>query len=356
MNTISALLKTLTEAPGVSGYEAPIRKIVEKELAGLGNLSVDKLGSVICAKKGSSADPKIMLSGHMDEIGFMVKYITDDGFIKFLPLGGWFSQVLLGQRVIIHTHKGDVVGVIGIKPPHLMSKEDRERIVTIKDMYIDIGAVNRQELDETGVRIGDPITPMADFQVMSNGKCYLSKAFDDRVGVALIVSTLKALQPIDHPNTVFGAATVLEETYLGGAQTCAEVIKPDVAIILESGIAGDVPGVKPEESPVKLGGGPNMLVYDSRMIPNLKLRDMVLDTAAELSIPVQLSSMEGGATDGGKIHLSGSGVPTVVIGVAARHIHSHSSIMHHQDYVWTAELVTALIKKMDKDTVAKLTQ
>ena len=174
MDKIAELLKTLTEAPGVSGYETPIRKIVEKELAGLGQLSLDKLGSVICTKKGSASDPKVMLSGHMDEIGFMVKFITDDGFIKFLPLGGWFSQVLLGQRVSIHTHKGKVTGVIGIKPPHLMSKEDRERVVTLKEMYIDIGAVNRKEMDEAGVRIGDPIIPMADFQVLSNGKSYLS--------------------------------------------------------------------------------------------------------------------------------------------------------------------------------------
>jgi len=349
------LLKELTEAPGVPGYEEPIRAIVRKYLAPLGELSQDKIGSVICRKDGTDSRPRIMLAGHMDEIGFMVKYITDEGFIRFIPLGGWFDQVLLGQRIIIKTQQGDVVGVIGAKPPHLLDNDERGKVVQKKDMYIDIGASSKAELEAAGVRPGDPIIPRADFVALANGKTYLSKAFDDRVGTAMVISALQALQSESHPNTVYGVATVMEEVGIRGATTSVRAVNPDVAIVLESDIAGDVPGIKPDESSVKLGKGPTVLIYDARMIPNLKLRDFVLDTAKELNIPLQISYVEGGATDGAAIHLHDTGVPTIVIGVAARHIHSHSSILHRDDYDHAVQLLVAMIKRLNMAMVASLT-
>ena len=144
-NTIK-LLKDLTEASGVSGYEAPIREIAKQYFEPLGKLTTDRIGSLICQKDGESKAPNVMLAGHLDEIGFMIKYITDEGFIKFLPLGGWFDQVLLGQRVTIKTHKGDVTGVIGVKPPHIIPRDERDKVVKLKDMYIDIGATSKKEL------------------------------------------------------------------------------------------------------------------------------------------------------------------------------------------------------------------
>jgi endoglucanase len=190
---------------------------------------------------------------------------------------------------------------------------------------------------------------------MANGKTYLAKAFDDRVGTALVISALQSLQDGDHPNSVFGVATVMEEVGVRGATTSVRAIDPDVAIILESDIAGDVPGIKAEESTVKLGKGPTVLLYDARMIPNLKLRDLLIDTAAQSGISLQTSYVEGGATDGAAIHLHNTGVPTVVMGVAARHIHSHSSIIHGDDYEDAVRLLVALIKRLDADTVADLT-
>ena len=154
------------------------------------------------------AKMKIMLAGHMDEIGFMVKQITKEGFIKFIPLGGWFDQVLLGQRVVIKTNKGDVIGVIGAKPPHLLSAEDRQKVVTRKDMYIDIGATEEAGVREAGVQLGDPIIPLAGFQILADKKTYLSKAFDDRVGIAMMIQGLQALKDQPHPNTIFAAAGV----------------------------------------------------------------------------------------------------------------------------------------------------
>jgi endoglucanase len=360
MDETIQLLKDLTEASGVSGYETPIRAVTRRYFEPLGELSQDKIGSLICRRSGEEhrdgEGPKVMLAGHMDEIGFMVKQITKEGYIRFVPLGGWFDQVLLGQRVLIHTANGEVVGVIGAKPPHLLGQEERGKVVNKKDMYIDIGATNQEEVEAAGVRLGDPVIPRADFQEMASGKTYLSKAFDDRVGVALIISTLKALQGQTLPNSVYGVATVMEEVGLRGATTSVRAIDPDVAIVLESDIAGDVPGIKPEESSIKLGAGPTTLLYEARMIPNLKFLSLVEQTARDEGIPLQMSAIEGGSTDGAAIHLHGIGVPTVVIAVAARHIHSHSSIIHREDYDNAVKLLAALIKKLDQATVASLTE
>jgi putative aminopeptidase FrvX len=337
------MLKELTEASGVSGYEGEVRAIIGKYFEPLGELSRDKLGSLVCKKQGSAIEPRVLIAGHMDEIGFMVKLITKEGFIKFTTLGGWPNQVLPAHSVVIQTNKGNVLGVIGSKPPHLMSEEERKKLVDKKDMFIDIGATSEKEVTEAGVRVGDPVVPLSQFNILSvPAKTYMSKAFDDRVGK-------------NHPNTVFGAATVQEEVGVRGATTSVELVHPDVAIVLEVDIAGDVPGIKPEETAVKMGAGPTLLAYDARMIPNIKLRDLVIDTARELKLPLQVSAMEGGATDGSIIHLHRTGVPTVVLSVPTRHIHSHNSILRRDDYDATLKLAIAVVRKLDKKTVADLT-
>lgn len=354
MDSLTEMLKTLTEAHGVPGYESPVRAVVRKYLEPLGTLSQDGVGSLISCKRGSAPAPKIMLAGHMDEIGFMVKSITKEGFIRFLPLGGWFDQVLLGQRVVIQTRKGEIVGVIGCLPPHLIPAEERNKLITKREMYIDIGATSLGEVEESGVRIGDAIVPRADFVELFNGKTYLAKAFDNRVGVALIISALQALQNQEHPNSVYGVATVMEEVGVRGATTSVDAVKPDVAIVLEVDIARDVPGIKPEDLGIVLGKGPSIVHYDARMIPNLKLRDLLMDTAAEIGVPVQASTLEGGATDGSAIHLYKTGVPTVVLSIPARHIHSHSSIIHRDDYDGAVRVLVEILKRLDAATVAEL--
>ena len=355
MDKIELLLKELTESDGVAGYEAETSKVIRKHFEPLGEILEDKLGSLICRKKSQVQEPKVILAGHMDEIGFMVKLITKEGFLRFIPLGGWWDQVLLGHRVRVKTNKGSVLGVIGAKPPHLLSEEERKKIVEKKDMYVDIGATSQQEVEDAGVRVGDPIVPVSEFVVSPDTKTYMAKAFDDRVGCALVITVLQKLMEKEHPNAVYGVATVQEEVGLRGATTSAEVVHPDVAIILEIDIAGDLPDVKPEESATKLGGGPTLLTYDARMIPNLKLRDMVIDAAKKLNIPLQMSARERGGTDGGAIHLHRIGVPAVVLGVPTRHIHSHNAVIRRDDFDHTAELVTALVQGLDKETVAALT-
>lgn len=354
MDRTEQFLKELTEMPGVPGYENQVRALLRRYLEPVATIEQDRIGSIIGKRVGQEESPRVMLVGHMDEIGFMVRHITKEGAIKFQPLGSWWDQVLLCQRVTIKTSKGDVIGVIGAKPPHLLPQDERDKLIKKKDMYIDIGATSAEEAAEAGVRVGDPIVPVSEFTVLFNPKTYMAKAFDNRLGCALAVQTLERLAGDEHPNAAYAVGTVMEEVGLRGAKTTAHVVNPDVAIILEVDICGDVPGIKDEESAVKLGGGPTMSVFDLRMIPNLKLRDLVIATAEELDIPLQLSYMAGGATDGGMIHLHNEGVPTVVIGVPTRHIHSHAAIMHRDDYDRALDLVVALVKKLDKATVEDL--
>jgi putative aminopeptidase FrvX len=353
MDDTQKLLKELSEAHGVPGYESEIRSLIRQHLEPVGEIDHDRIGSLVCRR--GVRGPRVMLAAHMDEIGFMVKHITDEGCLKFVPLGGWWNQVLLGQRVLVKMHKGDVLGVIGAKPPHLLPQEERKKPVELKDMYIDIGCTAKDEAEQAGVRLGDPVIPAAGFHVLANGKSYLGKAFDDRVGVALMIEILQRISTMSSPNVLYGVATVMEEVGLRGAKTSAGLIDPEVAIVLESDICGDVPGIKPEETAVKLGGGPTLVLLEARMIPNLKFRDLVIETARQLKIPLQFSAGLGGATDGGQIHLHGIGVPTVVIGVPARHIHSHSGIIHREDYDRALQLVIELVAKLDRETVAGLT-
>ncbi len=360
MDAVENLLKELTEAPGVSGYEGEVRAVIREHLTRVASIEQDRLGSIICRLNGSSGGPRVMVAGHMDEIGFMVRLITDEGFVKFVSLGGWWNQVMLAQRVVIKTAKGDLAGITGAKPPHLISAKEREVMVERKEMYVDIGATSADEARALGVQPGDPIIPVSEFGVMGNPKTYLAKALDDRVGCAVFVQAMTELAAEAGngkrlPNIVFGVGTVQEEVGLRGATTSVELVKPDVAIVLEADIAGDVPGIKPEDCATKLGKGPALVVYDSRMIPNAKLRRLVMQTAAENQIPLQLSSLEGGGTDGGAIHIHAGGVPAVVIGVPARHIHSHAGIIHRDDYDATVRLVKLLVRKLDQATVDGLT-
>jgi putative aminopeptidase FrvX len=355
MDDTEMLLKTLTEAKGVAGYEKEVRDLMRGYLVGLGDLDQDRIGSLICKQAGKADLPKVALVGHMDEIGFMAKYVTKEGFIRLTPLGGWWDQVLLGHRVSIGTSKGEVVGVIGAKPPHLLSEDEKKKVMEKKDMYVDIGASSDKEVEEAGVRIGDPMVPVSEFTILAGSRSYMAKGFDDRVGCALMIRGLQRLKGMNHPNTVYGVATVQEELGLRGATTSVELVNPDVALILEVDIAGDVPGTKPEESHMKLGGGPTMLAYDARLIPNLKLRDLVIELAKKIGIPLQISAVEGGATDGGAIHLHKTGVPTVVLGVPTRHIHSHNAIFHRNDFDMAVELVIALVQALDKEAANSLT-
>lgn len=357
MDKKMSLVKELTEASGVPGFEHEVRAIIRKHMESLTEIMEDRLGSIICKKEGPCDGPKIMISGHMDEIGFMVKHITDRGFIKFQTLGGWWEQVMLAQRVLIKTRKGDIPGIIGSIPPHVLDAEIRKKVVKKTDMFIDIGAKDKEEVEKVfGVRPGDPIVPVSEFTLMSNPDLWMAKAFDDRLGCAVFMEIIKNLQDKNHPNTVYGVGSVQEEVGLRGAKTSVHKICPDVAFALEVGIAGDMPGAENLDAYTKLGEGPAILVYDASMIPNRHLRDFVIDVAEELDIPYQFDAIAGGGTDAGAISLFNEGVPSLVLAVPTRYIHSHVGIINRHDYENAIKLLQEVIMRLDSDTIASFTQ
>jgi endoglucanase len=327
---------------------------LKKHLRGLGTVSQDGLGSVICRQNGKTNEPRIMMAGHMDEVGFMVKSVTKEGFIKFLPMGGWWGHVLLAQKVRIRTAKGDVVGVVGSKPPHELQDEERRKVMELKDMFIDVGGTSYFDVKKRLViKPGDPIVPEAEFSVMSNDRLYLAKALDNRVGCALVVDALRKLSKTPHPNAVYGVATTMEEVGLRGAQTSVASVKPNVAIALDVGIAHDTPGSQ-ADGDEKLGGGVGILVYDASMIPNVKLRNLAIDICEKQKIPYHLGTVERGGTDAGRFHIYDTGVPSLVIFIPTRYIHSQSTIMDRKDYDAAVRLLVELSKRLDRKTVEGL--
>ena len=356
MDNTLKMLKELTDANGIPGNEKEPREVMRKYIEPFSDeVTTDNLGSLIAIKKGSAEGPKIMVAGHLDEIGFMVTSIDDKGFVRFQTVGGWWEQVMLAQRVTIMTRKGEVPGVIGSKPPHILPPEVRKKPVDKKDMFIDIGASSKEEAMEFGVKPGDSIVPVCEFTVMKNEKMLMAKAWDNRIGCAIAIEVLRQLKDVDHPNTVYGVGTVQEEVGLRGAKTSAHFIKPDIGFAVDVGIAGDTPGVTEKEALAKMGDGPQIIMYDASMVSHKGLRDFVTDTADTAGIPYQFDFVAGGGTDSGAIHLTANGVPALSITIATRYIHTHAAILHRDDFENAVKLIVEVIKKLDSETVKEIT-
>ncbi|MFD2046276.1 M42 family metallopeptidase [Ornithinibacillus salinisoli] len=349
------MLKDLTDSRGISGNEKETREVMEKYIKPYADeVYTDNLGSLVAKKTGDENGPKIMVAGHLDEVGFMVKRIDKNGFIYFQTIGGWWSQVMLAQRVTIVTAKGDVTGVIGSKPPHIVSAEARKKPIDINDMFIDIGASSKEEAEEFGVKPGDSVVPYFEFTPLKNEKMLLAKAWDNRIGCAIAIDVLKQLKGENHPNVVYGVGTVQEETGLRGAKTSANLIQPDIGFGVDVGIAGDTPGIKEHEADSKLGDGPQIIIYDASMISHKGVRELVVETADENNIPYQYSSIAAGGTDSGSIHLTANGVPSLSITVASRYIHTHAAIIHRDDFENAVKLIVETIKKLDSEKVKEI--
>lgn len=347
------LLRELTEAHAISGHEDEVRAIFIEELGELGELSADRLGSVFC-EMGSG--PRVMVTAHMDEIGLMVQNITPQGFLQFVGIGGWWEHCLLSQRVEILTRKGDkILGVIASRPPHFLPAAQRTQLVPLDQMFIDVGADTRHEVEmEMGIRIGDPIAPVSSFSPMARPGHFMAKAFDNRVGVAAMIQCGQQLFDRPHPNRLILAGTVQEEIGLRGAKTAAQHARPDVALVLEGPPADDSPGFAPSESQGKLGAGVQIRLFDPTAISNPRLVDLAIRTARELHIPHQITVRRSGGTDAGALHLAHEGVPTLVLGVPARYIHSHNAIIDIDDYHSLLALTTALVSRLDAPQIERL--
>jgi len=348
-------LRELTNAPGAPGFEGEIRAIFTRELKDLGNLSTDAQGSVLC-ERGDG--PRVMLTAHMDEVAFRVQSVTPEGFIKFVSLGGWWSHTLLSQRVSVMTSDGgSIPGVVGSKPPHFLSDAERSRVLLMEEMFIDVGAASDKDLkDNFGIRIGDPIVPVSEFTPLHNQRLLMAKAFDNRVGMACLIEATRQLAAKDHPNTLIACATVQEELGMRGAATAAMKAKPDVAIVLEGTPADDTPGASAGVAQGVLGKGVQIRLQDPSAIMNPALVDLVVQVAEQNSIPHQLAVRTSGGTDARAFHLSGTGVPSVVLGVPARYIHSHNSIIDVEDYHAMLQLSVALVQALRQDKVNALTR
>lgn len=350
-----SLLKELTEAHSVPGHEDEVRAIFVDELESCGELSTDRNGSVFCE---TGEGPRVMIAGHMDEIGFMVQNITPDGFIQFVPLGGWWEHSLLSQRVEVRTRGGEkIIGVVCSKPPHFLPEAQRRQVMTIDQLYIDVGAASRREVEqEFGISLGDPIAPVSLFTPLARGDWFMAKAFDNRVGMAGTIQAGRILSQSVHPNRLVLTGTVQEEVGLRGAKTAAFQAKPDVAIVLEGPPADDTPGFARSESQGRLGGGVQIRMFDPSAIMNPRLAHLAIQTAEEEGIPHQVTVRRSGGTDAGSFHLANSGTPSVVLGVPARYIHSHNSIIDLNDYLHLVSLTVALARRLDAETVEGLTR
>lgn len=342
--SVESNLERLSNTNGVTGREEAARELIIKLIKPYVDENYeDNLGNVIAIRKGNKSKPKIMLAAHMDEIGLMVKNISKEGFLQFAKMGGIDDRILLAQKVLVHTSKGDLVGIVGSKPPHIQKKEERNKVVTYDKLFIDIGAENLKTAKKMGVKIGDPIN--FDVKYEKIGKNIVTgKAFDDRAGCAVMIEAIKKLESIEC--NIFAVGTVQEEVGLRGAGTAAFGIAPDYGIALDVTVAGDVPGVNDFESNIKMGKGPALTVSDAGLISHPKVLSLLVDTAKKNNIPYQLETGLPGTTDAARISLTRQGVPSGTISIPTRYIHSPVGMMDLSDVKNAIKLVIAAINEI----------
>ena len=340
------LMKKLSDVSGISGFEEDVAKIIEEELKNCtDSIETDALGNIIAFKKGKKNATKVMLAAHMDEIGLMVKYIDDNGFIGFSKVGGINDQMLLNQTVYIQTSNEKVYGVIGSKPPHVTKPEERKKVTEHSDMFIDIGAKDKEEALEM-ISIGDPIIFNHTYAELPNN-LISGKALDNRIGCLIMIEVMKRIKT---DANVYGVGTVQEEVGLKGAKTSAFKINPDMALALDVTLSGDHPGIKESEAPVVIGKGPAVILSDASgrgIITPAKIKNWLIDTSKKHELKIQLEVSEGGTTDATAIHLTREGIATGVVSVPTRYIHSPVSVASLDDIEDTINLLVNAINDLE---------
>jgi putative aminopeptidase FrvX len=348
------LLQHLADAPGPPGAEEPVRAIMVPEMKSFATapLRYDGLGSVI-AEQGTSG-PRIMIDAHMDELGGMVRRVTPTGFLTMQMLGGWLDQALIDQRWIIVGSKGPVHAVTGIRDVHIATAGERDTVYSRDSISLDVGAVNAAEVAALGISPGDPVVPDSPFISLNGGKMLLGKAWDDRIGCAVLLEAMRRTATMPHPNQLIYVATVQEEVGLRGGRTASQTVKPDLGIALEGGIAGDAPGSRPDETQAHLGGGPGMFLYDSSAIPNRKMVAFTRKMAAAAGVSLQADLVQGYGDDSAEIQMTNGGTPTINLVVPVRYTHSHNGIVSRKDFDQTVQLVVEMLTHLDAATVADI--
>lgn len=352
MNNIELFTK-LTMVPGVSGYEKHVQNALRSYYTGLcDEIITDNMGSIFAYKKSKVSNPKkVMIAGHMDEVGFIVSQITSTGMLKINPIGGWNPQTLLSNSVKIYIDnnlENNLTGIIASLPPHLLSDESRKTVVQIKDMLVDIGVSSYEEAIQSGVCPGCMVVVDGRFEVLANPKRLLAKAWDNRYGCILGVELLQSLQEVDLPYDLYIGATVQEEVGIRGAQTATNLINPDLAIVLDASPANDM--VNDNATFGKLGCGPLIRIIDANMIPNQKLVNYAKDVYNTNNINYQYYISQGG-TDAGSIHKALNGVPTLTVCLAARYIHTSYSIIDLDDYNGAKKFMEVFLPKLNSSLI-----
>ena len=343
INELYSILKALCERNGVSGYEDEVRDLLIDLLRDHADeIRVDALGNLIAIKRGSG-DKRFMIAAHMDEIGLMVRHITDQGFIYFSPIGGWNDRILPGMRVKIRTRdKNWIRGVIGVKPPHLMKEEEKKQVVELTQLYIDVGAQSRKDVETMGISNGSIIVPDVTVERLSEYRV-TGKAFDDRAGLVVGVKAFQQADPRDVDFVL--VATVQEEVGLKGARTSSYWIGPHVALAVDVTTANDVPGVEEQDAVAKLGRGPAIKIMDGRsgsgLITSQKVLELLIKVAEENNIPYQAEVLPGGTTDATAIQLTREGVPAGTISIPTRYIHSPVELLDLRDLYYAVKLASA---------------
>jgi putative aminopeptidase FrvX len=351
-NTL-ALIQEISNAPGVSGFEDEAAALIRQRCEGLGEHSEDAMRNVYLRRSPwQEGLPTLLLDAHSDEVGFMVKAVRPNGTLEFIPLGGWLPSSVPAHRVLVRDDSGSwIPGVIASKPPHFLSDAEKKQTPEIADMVIDVGASSDREIREDyHISVAAPVTPDVRFEYRAGHDTMIGKAFDNRLGCAAIIETLRELAGSDLGVNIAGAFAAQEEVGLRGATVTAQAVKPDIAIAFEGSPADDTV-VESYAAQTLLRKGPMLRHIDARMITNPRFQRFALNMAREKGIPVQEAVRTGGATNGGIIHLTGKAVPVIVIGIPVRYIHTHYGIASYGDFEHSVRLACAIIRSLDDRTI-----
>ena len=335
------LLKSICETPGAPGFENKVRTLVLKEIKNcVDNIDIDNMGNIIALKKGKDHSKSVMVAAHMDEIGFIVTHINDNGFLKFHPLGGFDPKTLTSQRVIVHGKK-DIIGVMGSKPIHVITAEDKNRVPKIQDYYIDLG-LEKPEVDKI-VNVGDPVT--RERGLVEMGDCVNCKSLDNRISVFILIEALKKLKTPDFDT--YAVFTVQEEVGIRGAQVATQKIKPDFGFGLDTTIAYDVPGATDHEKITSLGKGVAIKIMDASIICDTRMVQFMRKTANNRGIEWQNEILTAGGTDTANIQrMTPGGSIAGAFSIPTRHIHQVIEMVHKKDVQSCINLLTFCLEEL----------
>lgn len=336
------LLQELSEAAGIPGREEEVRAITREALKGhVDMMEVDRLGNLIAHKKGKG--PKVAVAAHMDEIGFLVSYVDEEtGFLRIEPVGGFDPRTLIASRVTVHGKGGPLTGLIGIKPIHILTDDEKKKEIRIQDLFVDVGLPEKKVAKR--VKVGDPVTLTQPFAQI--GDLVSGKALDDRLGMYVGIEAVRRLKK--HQADVYFVGTVQEEVGLRGARTSAFAIQPEIVVALDVTLACDMPGVQPHEQVTKLGKGVAIKLKDSASISHPGLVRFLVDLAEEKKIAYQMEILPRGGTDAGAMQLAREGAAVVTLSVPTRYVHTVVEAAHVDDIEAAIKLLTAFLETCHK--------